>query len=53
MRTFLRAASAMGMGLGTILFVIGLASLIGKGEGALFGSRFWSYDFLRPDLASS
>jgi hypothetical protein len=37
MRTFLRVASGLGMGLGIILFLIGLGSLIGKGEGALIG----------------
>jgi hypothetical protein len=37
MRIFLRVASGLGMGLGTIVFLIGLVSLIAKGEGALVG----------------
>jgi hypothetical protein len=37
MRTFLRVASGLGMGLGIILFLIGLGSLIAKGKGALMG----------------
>jgi len=31
-RTFLRMASGLGIGLGIILFLVGLGSLIAKGE---------------------